>query len=313
MEIVITSIARRARTGVGIGVLSGMLGIGGGTIMIPVLRLGYGLAASMATATSLFAIIPISLAGAVTHIRARSCLPKLGILLGVAGAVTSSAGVYLGSVSPAWLIMVVAAVIIIYSAFTMLSKAVRMGKKSSSKSGSARASASGTPSNIEPCTFGFTRKNVALAVIIGLIAGFASGYVGVGGGFIMVPLMTAWLGIPMKRTSGTSLIAIIILAIPGVIQQAFLGHIDYLAGIMLCVRSHSRRGARRPSRVARSRAHAALHLLRPASRCSRRARGKRVRPAVMSFRARGLRFDAHASPVETGTNDLSICPTRYNT
>ena len=68
-----------------------------------------------------------------------------------------------------------------------------------------------------------------------MIAGFASGYVGVGGGFIMVPLMTAWLGIPMKRTSGTSLIAIIILAIPGVIQQAFLGHIDYLAGIMLCV------------------------------------------------------------------------------
>lgn len=234
MEIVITSIAL-VLVGVGIGVLSGMLGIGGGTIMIPVLRLGYGLDAFMATATSLFAIIPISLAGAITHVRARSCLPKLGVLLGVAGAITSSAGVYLGSISPAWLIMVVAAVIIIYSAFTMLSKAVRMGKKSSSISGSARANASAAFSDIEPCTFDFTRKNVALAAIIGLIAGFASGYVGVGGGFIMVPLMTAWLGIPMKRTSGTSLIAIIILAIPGVIQQAFLGHIDYLAGIMLCV------------------------------------------------------------------------------
>lgn len=234
MEIVITSIAL-VLVGVGIGVLSGMLGIGGGTIMIPVLRLGYGLDAFMATATSLFAIIPISLAGAITHIRARSCLPKLGVLLGVAGAITSSAGVYLGSISPAWLIMVVAAVIIIYSAFTMLGKAVCMGKKSSSISGSARANASAASSDIEPCTFDFTRKNVALAAIIGLIAGFASGYVGVGGGFIMVPLMTAWLGIPMKRTSGTSLIAIIILAIPGVIQQAFLGHIDYLAGIMLCV------------------------------------------------------------------------------
>ena len=88
-----------------------------------------------------------------------------------------------------------------------------------------------------PCspTPALTPKNVALGVLIGLIAGFASGYVGVGGGFIMVPLMTAWLGIPMKNTSGTSLIAIIILAIPGVIQQAMLGHIDYLAGIMLCV------------------------------------------------------------------------------
>ncbi len=250
MEIIITSIVL-ILVGVGIGVLSGMLGIGGGTIMVPVLRLGYGLDAFMATATSLFAIIPISLAGAITHIRARSCFPKLGLLLGIAGAVTSSAGVYLGSISPSWLIMLAAAIIIVYSAFTMLRKALRMGKKGTDPSvaGGQKGTDPATPTGNKgtdlhdaheaeqtpPCAFAFTRKNVALAVVIGLIAGFASGYVGVGGGFIMVPLMTAWLGIPMKRTSGTSLIAIIILAIPGVIQQAFLGHIDYLAGIMLCV------------------------------------------------------------------------------
>ncbi len=239
MEIVITSIVL-VLVGVGIGVLSGLLGIGGGTIMVPVLRLGYGLDAFMATATSLFAIIPISLAGAITHIRARSCFPKLGLLLGIAGAITSSAGVYLGSISPSWLIMLAAAIIIVYSAFTMLRKALRMGK-----GGTDPATPTGNKGTdphdaheaeqTPPCAFAFTRKNVALAVVIGLIAGFASGYVGVGGGFVMVPLMTAWLGIPMKRTSGTSLIAIIILAVPGVIQQAFLGHIDYLAGIMLCV------------------------------------------------------------------------------
>lgn len=250
MEIVITSIVL-VLVGIGIGVLSGLLGIGGGTIMVPVLRLGYGLNAFMATATSLFAIIPISLAGAITHIRARSCFPKLGLLLGIAGAVTSSAGVYLGSISPSWLIMLAAAIIIVYSAFTMLRKALRMGKGGTDPSvaGGQKGTDPATPTGNKgtdphgaheakqtpPCAFAFTRKNVALAVVIGLIAGFASGYVGVGGGFIMVPLMTAWLGIPMKRTSGTSLIAIIILAIPGVIQQAFLGHIDYLAGIMLCV------------------------------------------------------------------------------
>lgn len=249
MEIIITSIVL-ILVGIGIGVLSGMLGIGGGTIMVPVLRLGYGLDAFMATATSLFAIIPISLAGAITHIRARSCFPKLGLLLGIAGAVTSSAGVYLGSISPSWLIMLAAAIIIVYSAFTMLRKALRMGKGGADPSvadgqkGTDPATPTGNKGTdsygafeaeqTSPCAFVFTRKNVALAVVIGLIAGFASGYVGVGGGFIMVPLMTAWLGIPMKRTSGTSLIAIIILAIPGVIQQAFLGHIDYLAGIMLC-------------------------------------------------------------------------------
>lgn len=239
MEIVITSIVL-VLVGVGIGVLSGLLGIGGGTIMVPVLRLGYGLNAFMATATSLFAIIPISLAGAITHIRARSCFPKLGLLLGIAGAVTSSAGVYLGSISPSWLIMLAAAIIIVYSAFTMLRKALRMGKGGTdpaTPTGNKGTDPHGAheAKQTPPCAFAFTRKNAALAVVIGLIAGFASGYVGVGGGFIMVPLMTAWLGIPMKRTSGTSLIAIIILAIPGVIQQAFLGHIDYLAGIMLCV------------------------------------------------------------------------------
>lgn len=244
MEIVITSIVL-VLVGVGIGVLSGLLGIGGGTIMVPVLRLGYGLDAFMATATSLFAIIPISLAGAITHIRARSCFPKLGLLLGIAGAITSSAGVYLGSISPSWLIMLAAAIIIVYSAFTMLRKALRMGKGGTDPATPDPTTPTGNKGTdphgaheakqTPPCAFAFTRKNVALAVVIGLIAGFASGYVGVGGGFVMVPLMTAWLGIPMKRTSGTSLIAIIILAVPGVIQQAFLGHIDYLAGIMLCV------------------------------------------------------------------------------
>lgn len=239
MEIVITSIVL-VLVGIGIGVLSGLLGIGGGTIMVPVLRLGYGLDAFMATATSLFAIIPISLAGAITHIRARSCFPKLGLLLGIAGAITSSAGVYLGSISPSWLIMLAAAIIIVYSAFTMLRKALRMGKGGTdpaTPTGNKGTDPHGAheAKQTPPCAFAFTRKNVALSVVIGLIAGFASGYVGVGGGFVMVPLMTAWLGIPMKRTSGTSLIAIIILAVPGVIQQAFLGHIDYLAGIMLCV------------------------------------------------------------------------------
>ena len=242
MEIVITSIVL-ILVGVGIGVLSGLLGIGGGTIMVPALRLGYGLDAFMATATSLFAIIPISLAGAITHIRSRSCIPKLGIVLGIAGAITSSAGVYLGSISPAWLIMLVAAVIIVYSAATMLGKALRMGKRKGDAGEVGRDASTAPRRAASYAPYGttcdaqvtLTARNVALAIVIGLVAGFASGYVGVGGGFIMVPLMTAWLGIPMKQTSGTSLIAIIILAIPGVIQQAMLGHIDYLAGIMLCV------------------------------------------------------------------------------
>ena len=71
----------------------------------------------------------------------------------------------------------------------------------------------------------------------GLVAGFASGYVGVGGGFLMVPLFISLLGITMKKASGTSLIAVVILAIPGVITQTLHGNVDFVAGIAMAIGS----------------------------------------------------------------------------
>lgn len=217
--------------GLCVGILSGMLGIGGGMIMVPLFRLGFGFSAYIATATSLFAIIPTSISGTAQHIRNKTCIPKLGLALGIGGAITSSLGVYLASFSPSWLIMVVAAVVIIYSAYTMLRKAIKMGKK---RDALARAAQLKTAASVPP-EFELTRNKLLGGLGIGLIAGLFSGYVGVGGGFIMVPLMTAWLAVPMKKASGTSLIAIMILAVPGVIGQMLLGHVDYMAGIMICI------------------------------------------------------------------------------
>ncbi|WP_418238432.1 sulfite exporter TauE/SafE family protein, partial [Ellagibacter isourolithinifaciens] len=80
-----------------------------------------------------------------------------------------------------------------------------------------------------------SRKQLLQGAAIGLVAGLASGYVGVGGGFIMVPLMLSIIGIPMRKASGTSLIAVMILAIPGVIEQGIIGNINYLAGIAIVI------------------------------------------------------------------------------
>ena len=90
-------------------------------------------------------------------------------------------------------------------------------------------------SNPIPTQPNLTRKHYLQGAGIGLVAGLASGYVGVGGGFIMVPMMLAILSIPMSLAAGTSLIAIMILAIPGVIEQAILGNINYFAGISIVV------------------------------------------------------------------------------
>lgn len=229
-----------ALLGVFIGVMSGMLGIGGGVIMVPMFRLAFGLSAFASTATSLFTIIPTSISGVVAHVRKKTCIPKLGVAMGLGGALMSPFGVWLANMSPSWLVMAAAALVIGYSAFSMVKKVLQSSESASGSEASANVEDSETMQSEnttgqlpQPPTL--MSKQVAFGVVIGLIAGLASGYVGLGGGFLMVPLMLAWLNIPMKLASGTSLIAIMILAVPGAITQGALGNIDYLVGIATAV------------------------------------------------------------------------------
>lgn len=224
-----------ALAGMFVGVMSGLLGVGGGTIMVPIFRLAFGMSPLASTATSLFAIIPTSISGVVAHARAKTCVPKLGLALGAGGAVMSPMGVWLASVSPGWLVICVAAIVIGFSAFKMFKKAVKCAP--APRAGRAGGNAQGASAKVVPDQPHLSRKQYLQGACIGLIAGLASGYVGVGGGFIMVPLMLAVLDIPMSLASGTSLIAITILAIPGVIEQGLLGNIEYLAGIAIVVGS----------------------------------------------------------------------------
>ena len=68
---------------------------------------------------------------------------------------------------------------------------------------------------------------------IGLLAGFVSGLLGVGGGIVMVPALTTWIGMPLRRALGTSLLVIAILVIPGTIVHALLGNIDWAIFLVL--------------------------------------------------------------------------------
>lgn len=254
-----------ALVGVGVGVLSGLLGIGGGTVMVPLFRLAFGMEPIAATATSLFTIVPTSISGMWKHAKNKTSLPRVGIVCGLTGACLSPVGVWAANVSPGWAIMGAAAVVVMYSSFTMLKKALAAPKGGAAKGsrkacekksttsdaaatgdaaaaslaatapvaagGSSAAGAQAAP--LEALAIKLTPKYVAKVALIGVVAGFMSGYVGVGGGFIMVPLFVSMLGIPMRLASGTSLTAVCILAIPGVIEQAVLGNIDYMVGVAM--------------------------------------------------------------------------------
>lgn len=268
-----------------VGIFSGLLGIGGGTLMIPLFRLGFGLSAIVSTATSLFTIVPTSIAGCITHLKNKTCIAKIGLIAGVAGACTSPLGVLAATNSPDIAIMACAAIIIAYSAITMFRKAIKMPKRTDSdlsmratlqrfrmefadeteempdgrqdsgeRTGQVqgahvretqaapartteKAIAHEVQKSVNTIEEPMTAKRLLTGAAIGLVAGFASGYVGVGGGFLMVPLFISLLGITMKKASGTSLIAVVILAIPGVITQTLHGNVDFVAGIAMAIGS----------------------------------------------------------------------------
>jgi uncharacterized membrane protein YfcA len=70
-------------------------------------------------------------------------------------------------------------------------------------------------------------------VLVGIVAGYFSGLFGIGGGFIMVPLLTFLLGFPVKRAAATSLAAIFLSAIAGVIGYALNDGVVWAAAIAL--------------------------------------------------------------------------------
>lgn len=247
--------------GVVVGLFSGLLGIGGGTLMVSIFNIAYGLSGIQATATSLFTIIPTSISGAATHLRNKTCVWQVGVAAGIGGALTSPAGVWLASISPEICVILGAVFVIAYSAITMLRKASALRHSRLNGDGAntvafctQNASQAGISSNEDGANTEVTQlealqtlhdspvlnkrsHSVAKAMAIGLLAGVVSGYVGVGGGFLMVPLFLSVLKMPMKVTSGSSLIAVMILAIPGTIAQAYLGNIDWLLGISVAAGS----------------------------------------------------------------------------
>ena len=76
-------------------------------------------------------------------------------------------------------------------------------------------------------SFNHVVRKISPAGRVETVTGLVSGLLGVGGGIVFVPLVTTMLGMPLKRALGTSLVLIAIIAIPGTIVHALLGHIHW--------------------------------------------------------------------------------------
>lgn len=223
-------------SGLGAGVLSGLFGIGGGTVMTPAVQALLGAPPIVALATPLPAIFPTAMIGAWTYRQGGQLDVRAATWIvgpGIAGAVGGAA---LTDVIETHVLLIVTALLLAREAVGILR-------------GVSRREAAGEPAPGTP---------LQLAGI-GLTAGFASGLLGIGGGIVIVPLLVGVIRMPLKRALGTSLLAIVALVIPGTVVHAALGHIDWAICAALSVGAIP--GARIGARLALGARERTLRLL----------------------------------------------------
>lgn len=198
-----------------ISVLSGFFGVGGGFILTPLLML-FGFSPIEAVTTSLLFTLGTSFSGITTHIRYKNILWKNGIILGISGIAATQLArpfvLYLENKGLDDIVIPVFYIILLsYFALTMF----KQGKKTATTDSSS------------------TSPSLIKMIFIGAFAGFVSTTLGVGGGFIIVPLSVALLGFEPKKAIGTSLFTIFLIVPVAFLSYAFTVTINYKISLLL--------------------------------------------------------------------------------
>jgi uncharacterized membrane protein YfcA len=203
-----------------IGLSLGALGGGGSVLAVPVLVYGLGQSAAQATTGSLVVVGITSLVGAITASRSGNVLLTRGIVFGVVAIGGATAGAKAsGRVSQPVLLAAFAALLLVVAAVM----AARQLRSRRGTPGPRTDSHFHDPIiSFRPsvtCHCPRALKVLATATIVGLLTGF----LGVGGGFLVVPALVLALGLPMAYAAGTSLVVITITSASALAVRAGTG------------------------------------------------------------------------------------------
>ncbi len=201
------------------GVFSGLFGIGGGIIIVPSLILLAGFPLVKATGTSLAAILlPVGILGVLAYYRAKILDIRASLFIAL-GLLTSVAlGAWFANKLPVEIMRRFFALFCLYVGGNFIDP-IRRFRQWRGRDVAPKRHPEMNPRPPAPGLIG-----------IGALAGVMSGMFGIGGGNIIVPLLTLCLGFPAKRAIATSLGAIMLpFGLPGVLVYARQGTLDLAA------------------------------------------------------------------------------------
>ncbi len=253
LPIALTSVNIALIVGLGlmVGLLSGLFGVGGGFLMTPLLIM-VGIPPTVAAATDANQIVAASASGTIAHWRLGNVDFKMGILLLIGGFTGGAVGVHIIKVLRAmgnadFLIRVTYVVMLgIVGSFMFAESlsALRKSKKAAEEVEAARATVGKKRAFIArlPFQIHFEKSGVThsviLPILLGMLVGILAAIMGVGGGFLMVPVMLYFLRMPMHVVVGTSLFQIMFTCTEVTFLQAYTNHtVDFILAILLLLGS----------------------------------------------------------------------------
>ena len=186
------------------GVLSGLVGVGGGLVFVPGLVYTEGWQIQEAVAASLVIVVFSSLSGTIRNTRSDDPADwRAAGTLSLAVAPASLIGVYIGHISPETVVQFTFAALLLILAYP------------TSRGRSAYESRGKVP--------------LPLVFVAGAFIGTLSGLVGVGGGVVLVPLMVLGMGLETKRAISTSLVVVMFAALVGALGYIATGFENLLS------------------------------------------------------------------------------------
>jgi uncharacterized membrane protein YfcA len=200
-------------TGSAVGILGAILGIGGGVFLVPALVLIFHIPVHHAIATSIVSVIATSSAVASANVEEGLANMRLGMTLEVATVL----GAMSGALTAGWLSE---ATLLRIFALVLLVVAILLGWKSRKGERAATLDPRSTTLNDQQDDLGLLGASfydsaegrqisyrvcrAPLGFLVSLVAGNLSGLLGVGGGFIKVPVIHLVCNVPMKAAAATS-------------------------------------------------------------------------------------------------------------
>ena len=211
--------------GFGTGMLSGLLGIGGGAVLVPALVYLLGLSQHRAHGTSLAYMSPVALSTALFYSGHHHVDWLVAIELAIGGVIGAGIGARICSLTSARRLR---------TYFGLFLAAIGLRMMYEARAVFASAAAAG------PVVIGHAfppdQPVGALAVVmIGVVTGTASGLLGVGGGIIMIPALVLLFGYAQKMAQGISLAVIIPVSISGTLIHGIHGNVRWNIAVWLAL------------------------------------------------------------------------------